>query len=89
MAIPMSVKDREQAKFVQSPTRADGAAVETLDALGNFDPPREADHITRQVSGAQEIYRYYQGGLTGTLLKTITVTYTSSSLKDLVSVEVT
>lgn len=88
MSFPMSNKDREQSKFIQSPTRPNDAAVEVV-AQGPFDVPATADTITRQVSGAQEIYRYYTGGAGGTLLRTITVTYVNSSLKDLVSVEVT
>jgi len=92
MAIPGSSKDRELKKFVESPTRPGETAIEVVGALsvgpGPLDPPLDTDTITRQVSGAVETYRYYQGGASGTLLKTVVVTYTSNSLQDLVSVEV-
>lgn len=91
MAIPGSNRDREQNKFVESPTRPGQTAVEVVgqvNVVGPLEPPKETDTITRQVSGAVETYRYYQGGAAGTLLKTVVVTYTASNLKDLVSVEV-
>lgn len=79
--------------FVESPTRPNATAVEVVGALsvggGPFDPPTNSDTITRTVAGAVETYRYRQGGVSGTIIKTVTVTYTNSSLQDLVSVEVT
>ena len=37
-------------------------------------------------SAAVEVYEYYAGGLSGTLVQTITVTYTDASKETLVSV---
>jgi len=60
-----------------------------LNKLNNFAPPLLADTITVEYpSTSVEIYRYREGGLTGTILDSITVTYTSASKKDLLSVEV-
>jgi hypothetical protein len=57
--------------------------------IGNFQPPALSDAITvTYPSNSVEVYAYRQGGLTGVILKTVTVTYTDSSKKDLLSVEV-
>ena len=54
-----------------------------------FSPPLNADSVKAEYpTTTTELYKYYQGGLTGTLLKTIRVTYTTSSKKILQSVEV-
>lgn len=83
-----NILDREFHKFVESPSRPGEPAVEIVGSVsttGGFTIPENADAITREVSGSQEIYKYREGGVSGTILKTITLTYTSSSLKDLVS----
>jgi len=60
-----------------------------LDKLNNFSPSKDVDAITAEYpSGEIEIYKYRQGGISGTILNTVTVTYTSSSKRDLLSVEV-
>lgn len=92
MAFSPNLEDREQCKFVESPTRPGFSAVEIVGSLtssnGPFAPPANSDAILRTVVGPVETFRYYSGGLAGTLVKTITVTYASSALEDLVSVEV-
>jgi hypothetical protein len=92
MAFSPNLEDRELTKFVESPSRPGNAAVEVVGNLtqssGPFDPPLSADTIVRSVSGAIETYTYRQGGPTGTILKTITVTYHTASLNDLHTVEV-
>lgn len=52
-----------------------------------FTPPIDSDAITVEYpSNTVEIYRYRQGGVSGTILKTVTVTYLTSNKKDLSSV---
>lgn len=57
--------------------------------IGNFQIPALADAITVEYpSNTVEVYNYRQGGLTGAILRTVTVTYVSSNKRDLLSVEV-
>lgn len=37
MTMPSSFRDRDQAKFVQSPTRSDGSAVEVVGSFASVD----------------------------------------------------
>jgi hypothetical protein len=53
-----------------------------------FALPVDCDYIGRSVLSNVETYVYKKGGAGGTLLKTVTLTYTNSSLKELVSVGV-
>lgn len=91
MAISPASTDREFDKFVESPTRPGKTAVEvtgnlTANVVENlFDIPETCDAIVRSVASNVETYQFKSGGVSGSLLKTITLTYTSSSLKDLVS----
>lgn len=87
--------ERSHDAFVESPSRANKTAVEVyvgnpsdITGAGPFEPPVISDAVTRSVLGPVETYRYYVGGTGGTLLKTITVTYTNASLQDLVKAEV-
>jgi len=84
--------ERAQDAFIESPTRANKTAVEVVGSIttgvGPFDPPPGSDTIVRSVAGAVETYTYRQGGISGTILKTITVTYHTPSLNDLHTVEV-
>jgi hypothetical protein len=86
------IRDREFSKFVESQTRPGESAVEVVGSFttsaGPFDPPVNSDTITREVSGSVETYRYRQGGVTGTIIKSIVVTYASSALEELISVRV-
>lgn len=73
--------DREFDKFVESPTRPGATAVEVTGDLtvssGPFSPPSNCDFINAASVGLVDTYTFYNGGPSGTLLKTITITYTS------------
>ena len=48
--------------------------------MAKFSPPPEADSGTVEYPSATvELYKFRQGGITGTVLKTITLTYTDST----------
>lgn len=89
MTQPNNTPDREFSKFVDSPTRADQSAVEVVNTSNRFAPDPRADYIQRVVAGSVETYNFYQGGAGGVLVKTVQVTYTNSSLNDLLNVAVT
>lgn len=89
-----SLPDRELNKFVESPTRPGEPAIEIAGTFtanvdpGPFSPPALCDYISRTVLSNVETYEYKQGGSGGTLLKTVTVTYTDATLEELSTVEV-
>jgi len=87
-----SLPDRELHKFVESPCRPGEPAVEIVGNLtstpGPFSAPASSDSIVRTVSSNVETYEYKSGGISGTILKTITVTYTDNTLENLVNVVV-
>lgn len=87
-----NIKDRENNKFVESPTRPGKTAVEVFGTLtsgvGPFDPPIGTDFIGRSVLSNVETYQYKSGGQSGTLLKTVVVTYVAADLEELLKVEV-
>lgn len=58
------------------------------DTRNPFLPPPNADYMSRSVAGNVETYVYRQGGSGGTVLKTIVITYTNSSLNDILNVQV-
>ena len=89
MPLSPNLEDRERDKFLESPTRPSQSAVEVVDTGNRFAPPSRTDYIQRIHIGSQETFNYFEGGVSGTLLKTVVVTYTSSNLKELVSVAVT
>ena len=88
----LTIKDRENQKFVESPTRPGKTAVEIFGSVttgtGPFDAPTGTDYIGRSVLSNVETYEYKSGGSSGTLLKTIIVTYVAADLNELLSVEV-
>lgn len=92
MTFSPNLQDRENGKFVESPTRSGETAIEVVGSLtavaGPFAPPAGTDSIVRSVSGAVETYEYKSGGIAGTVLKTVTVTSTDSTLEELLTVEV-
>lgn len=89
-----SISGREFHKFVESPTRPGEPAVEIAGTFtanvdpGPFAPPQNTDSIVRTVLANVETYEYKVGGISGTLLKTVTVTYTDNTLEELVNVVV-
>lgn len=63
----------------------DGKLIRTS-SIQAFTPPANADAITAEYpSTTVEIYRYREGGITGTILNSVTVTYTSSSKRDILN----
>lgn len=62
--------------------------IRTNNLSNPFSPPIATDYISRSVSGSVETFEYKSGGVGGTILKTVIITYQNSSLKDLVSVQV-
>lgn len=92
MAISTVVLDNEKSKFVESTTRPGNAAVEVVGVFtataGPFSPPSNSDFINATSVGLVDTYTFYNGGPSGTLLKTITITYTNSA-KDNYTVAVT
>lgn len=72
-----SIHDRELHKFVESPTRPGEPAIEVSGTFEGspFAPPANADAFTRSVSGNIETIEFRQGGIAGTVLKTIRVYY--------------
>jgi hypothetical protein len=89
MAMKDDIRQRELDKFVQSPTRTDGAAVEITGNItataspGPFAPPAGTDAFTRSVAGNTETIEYRTGGIAGAVLKTIKVYYLSAPDPDL------
>jgi hypothetical protein len=53
-----------------------------------FAPPPGTDYIGRSVASNVEVFVYRNGGSLGTLLSTVTVTYSDNTLDELVSVTV-
>lgn len=54
--------------------------------IGSF-VPESYDALSKaNLSPTVETYSYYKGGLTGTLVATVTVTYTNSGKDDIISV---
>jgi hypothetical protein len=89
MSQPSNIKDREHSKFIDSPSRENQSAVETVDTSNRFAPDPRADYIQRIHTGNIETFNYRMGGAFGTIVKTVVVTYQNSSLKELLSVAVT
>ncbi len=55
--------------------------------FGSFQAPSQADAITVEYpNSTTEIYKYRLGGVSGTILMTLTLTYTSSTKENLSSV---
>ena len=86
-----SIHDRELHKFVESPTRPGEPAVEVSASIspGPFDAPDLTDACVRTVVGPVETFEFKTGGISGTVLKTITLTYTAPDLEELVNFTVT
>jgi hypothetical protein len=54
---------------------------------GAFNPPTNTDAMAASYpTSTEEIYQFYNGGLEGTLLATITVTYTDATKLEIQSV---
>jgi hypothetical protein len=85
-----NIQDREFQKFVESPTRANGSAVEVVGDIttspGPFAPPSNTDSFTVSYpNSVTEVYEFRSGGVTGTIIKSITLIYANSSKQNLLS----
>lgn len=68
----------QQRQFETFFQLADGSWAQRVGDLANqFSVPSEADAFTREVSGNNVIYKFRQGGIAGTILKTVTLYYSS------------
>lgn len=82
-----SLQDREYNKFVESPSRPGEPAIEIVGEIttspGPFSPPSNADAGTVEYIGNTVVYKFRQGGVAGTVIKTVTLVYTSPQTPDL------
>lgn len=82
MALPGSNLDREFLKFFEHGSNLTG--VYTNEA-GSLAMPANADTITAEYpSSTVEIFRYRNGGISGAIVRTVTVTYVDAT-KELIS----
>ena len=77
--------DNEQRKF--QPDADGNVAVNTI-VNSSFTPPVNADAITVLNTSTTQTFQYRNGGTSGTILKSVLVTYTNSCKNELLSVEV-
>jgi hypothetical protein len=83
MALPETLNSREQKKFNE--TDNGEVAVNVIDR-SPFMAPAEADSGTMEYPNSTTvIVKYRSGGVSGTVLKTITLVYTNASKQDLAS----
>ena len=86
-----TLRDRDFQSFVESPGRGlpYTAREVFIDKLNSFSPPSSADSITAQYpDNVTEIYEYREGGITGTILNSVTVIYLDSTKELIQSVSV-
>lgn len=81
---PSNIGDREYQKFGLN--EGSNVAVRIMSTASEiFKPPLGTDSFTMEYpNGVTEIVKYRTGGISGTVLKTITVIYTNAS-KNLIS----
>lgn len=85
MPVVGSLQDRELAKFELTPDNKTGVRVIAYN-LDPFGAPANSDAFTiTYPTTTTEVYRYYSGGTGGTLLKTVTLTYSSPAKTQLIS----
>lgn len=83
----MTRPDLEKAKFTEN---ADSnTAVRVVSGGDAFKQPELTDSVTFEYpSTTTEVIRFRQGGLSGTILKSLQLIYTNSDKSELASVEV-
>lgn len=85
MALSPALEDREQGKFRD----AGDSTVSRVAVVseGSFTVPAEADAFTVELANANMdvVYKFRSGGVSGTVLSTITLTYATAQTLDLVS----
>jgi len=69
-------KDTDEKSFVRS------------QFLSAFAPPELTDSVTTLRTSLTDVFEFRNGGLAGTILKTVTITYLTASKKDIDTVEV-
>lgn len=76
MALPKTQQQREYLNFGDN---GDGTTSRFVSIKGGnqFQVPELADAFTRECIGNTVVYKFRQGGLSGSILKTITLYYTS------------
>lgn len=90
MPIPTNIRDREHDKFTENSSGETAVRVVgdmTIDA-NPFAPPGNTDTITVTQGSNTEVYNFRQGGPAGTILRTVTLTYTDSNKDCLQQVDV-
>jgi hypothetical protein len=92
MPIPKTIEGRELNKFVDSPTRENGTAVEVkvsnkVDLYqGSIIAGIEYDAVLFSYpDNVTEVHRYYLGGVDGILVATVTAVFDHHSKKNLIS----
>jgi hypothetical protein len=76
--------DREFDKFVEL---SNGDEAVRVTSIGSFAPPAETDATTiTYPDDKTEVFKHRIGGVSGTVLATITINYTDSTKNTLVSV---
>lgn len=89
MTMSPVVLDRERDKFLETGAGETAVRVNAI-SMFSVNVPENADSFDVQYPDAvTEIYRYFLGGISGTLLKTITIIYTNAAHDGLVSFEIT
>lgn len=76
MPLSENINNLEKDKFVD----VDGETTVKVTSIGGLSVPSDSDSIVASYPNATtEVYEYKSGGVSGTLLQTITVTYTDST----------
>ena len=83
MALPGNIRDREYAKFTEVGGET-AVRVTGSNASGSILADVVYDAVsTAYPNDTTEVYSFFQGGLSGTLQATITITYTDNTKNDL------
>ena len=90
MALPHNIRDREHDKFTENSSGETAVRVVgdmTVDS-NPFAPPGNTDTITVTQGTTTEVYNFRNGGPAGTILRTVTLTYTDSTKQCLSQIDV-
>lgn len=74
--------------FITNFPASQDVVVTAFPEINKFAPPQDADYIGATYNLTSDVYVYKVGGSSGTLLKTLTITYTDSTKENILSVEV-
>lgn len=89
MSMSPNILDRERDKFVDSPTRLNKTAIETLaTSLSLFGPPSGTNAITTIFGSNFTTYEFRSSYPSGTILKSVKVYYQDSAKETLTGVEI-